>query len=229
MSESQQQKSQSSEKSENKPSHQPNFKHIAIAGNIGAGKTTLTNLLCKHFGWTPHYESATDNPYLSDFYADMKRWSFNLQIYFLNHRYQQILDIQRGNVVTVQDRTVYEDAYIFAPNLRDMGLMTGRDFDNYFTLFETMISNINPPDLLIYLKASIPTLVGHIHKRGREYEGSISLNYLKRLNERYDAWIEGYNDGPLLVIKSDDYDFINNPEDLGHIISKVSGELHGLF
>ncbi len=205
------------------------IKHIAIAGNIGAGKTTLTNLLCKHFGWTPHYEDATNNPYLSDFYDDMHRWSFNLQIYFLNSRYQQVLDIQRGDKTIIQDRTVYEDAFIFAPNLHDMGLMAKRDFDNYSSLFQTMISNINPPDLLIYLKAGIPTLVEHIHKRGRDYEGSISLNYLKRLNERYDNWIDTYTEGKLLVINSDDYDFINNPEDLGHIINQISGELHGLF
>ena len=204
-------------------------KHIAIAGNIGAGKTTLTNLLCKHFKWEPHYEDAASNPYLSDFYDDMQRWSFNLQIFFLNSRYQQVLDIQQGDKTILQDRTVYEDAFIFAPNLKDMGLMSERDFDNYFSLFQTMRRNINPPDLLIYLKASIPTLVDHIHQRGRDYEGSISLNYLKRLNERYDDWIDNYNDGKLLVINSDNFDFINNAEDLGHVINLVSGELHGLF
>jgi deoxyadenosine/deoxycytidine kinase len=204
-------------------------KHIAIAGNIGAGKTTLTNLLCKHFDWTPHYEDTATNPYLSDFYEDMQRWSFNLQIFFLNSRYRQVLDIQNGDQTIIQDRTVYEDAFIFAPNLRDMGLMSERDFDNYFSLCETMRRNINPPDLLIYLKASIPTLVEHIHARGRDYEGSISLNYLKRLNERYDNWIDTYSDGKLLVINSDDFDFINNAEDLGHIVNQVSGELHGLF
>jgi len=204
-------------------------KHIAIAGNIGAGKTTLTRLLCKHFDWTPHFEDTDTNPYLSDFYDDMHRWSFNLQIYFLNSRYQQVLEIQRGDQTIVQDRTVYEDAYIFAPNLHEMGLMSQRDFENYFSLFKTMVSNINPPDLLIYLKASIPTLVDHIHSRGRDYEGSISLNYLKLLNERYDNWIDNYTEGKLLVINSDDYDFINNAEDLGHIVNLVNSELHGLF
>lgn len=205
------------------------IKHIAIAGNIGAGKTTLTQLLSKHFTWIPNYEDTETNPYLSDFYDDMQRWSFNLQVYFLNSRYQQILNIQRGEHVVIQDRTVYEDAYIFAPNLHDMGLMSKRDFENYFSLFKTMMSNVSAPDLMIYLKASIPTLVNHIQGRGRDYEGSISLNYLKRLNERYDNWIENYNEGPLLVINSDDYDFINNKEDLGHIINLISGELHGLF
>ena len=205
------------------------IKHIAIAGNIGAGKTTLTNLLSKHFSWVPNFEDTETNPYLSDFYDDMQRWSFNLQVYFLNSRYQQLLNIQRGEQVVIQDRTVYEDAYIFAPNLHDMGLMSKRDFENYFSLFETMMSNVSAPDLMIYLKAGIPTLVNHIQSRGRDYEGSISLNYLKRLNERYDDWIDNYDDGPLLVINSDDFDFINNKEDLGHIINLISGELHGLF
>ena len=154
------------------------IKHIAIAGNIGAGKTTLCTQLGRHFGWDVHYESAEDNPYLSDFYMDMQRWSFNLQIYFLNSRYQQIVEILRGNRVVVQDRTIYEDAHIFAPNLHDMGLMTTRDFNNYFSLFETMSSQIEAPDLLIYLRASIPTLVSHIQARGRDYEGSMSLDYL---------------------------------------------------
>ena len=203
--------------------------HIAIAGNIGAGKTTLTRLLSKHYGWDTHFEDVEQNPYLNDFYEDMQRWSFNLQIFFLNSRYRQVLDIQNGDKTIIQDRTVYEDAFIFAPNLRDMGLMSERDFNNYFSLFETMRRNINPPDLLIYLKASIPTLVEHIHARGRDYEGSISLDYLKRLNERYDNWIDTYSDGKLLVINSDEYDFINNAEDLGHIVNEVSGQLHGLF
>lgn len=204
-------------------------KHIAIAGNIGAGKTTLTNLLSKHFGWTPQYEDTATNPYLSDFYEDMQRWSFNLQVFFLNSRYQQIIDIQEGEQTVIQDRTVYEDAKIFAPNLYEMGLMSKRDFDNYSTLFRSMMRNINPPDLLIYLKASTPTLVEHIHTRGRDYEGSISINYLKLLNERYNNWIDSYDEGRLLIIDADHIDFINNPSDLGEIISKVSGELHGLF
>ena len=206
-----------------------NVKHIAIAGNIGAGKTTLCSKLAKHFGWGTHFESADDNPYLADFYVDMKRWSFNLQIYFLNHRYQQVLKILQGDQTVIQDRTIYEDAYIFAPNLHDMGLMSSRDFENYFSLFKTMSSQIQAPDLLIYLKASIPTLVSHIQSRGRDYEGSMSLDYLKRLNQRYEKWISDYNDGKLLVINADDVDFQNNPEDLGKIVNTVQAELHGLF
>lgn len=204
-------------------------KHIAIAGNIGAGKTTLATKLSKQFGWEVCYEPTEENPYLSDFYEDMKRWSFNLQVYFLNSRYQQVLDILRGDITTIQDRTIYEDAYIFAPNLKDMGLLSERDFENYFTLFKTMSSQIQPPDLLIYLRASIPTLVSHIHHRGREYEGNMSLDYLKRLNERYEGWINNYEEGKLLIINSDDVDFEKNPEDLGEIVNKVNAELHGLF
>lgn len=207
----------------------PNIKHIAIAGNIGAGKTTLCAMLGKHFGWDVHYESADDNPYLSDFYVDMHRWSFNLQIFFLNNRYQQVLKILSGDRTVVQDRTIYEDAYIFAPNLHEMGLMSTRDFENYFELFKTMSSQIQPPDLLIYLKASIPTLVSHIQSRGRDYEGNMSLDYLKNLNQRYDNWIENYTEGRLLVISSDELDFKNNPEHLGEVINQVRGELHGLF
>lgn len=207
----------------------PSIKHVAIAGNIGAGKTTLCGMLAKHFGWDTHFESTDDNPYLADFYHDMTRWSFNLQIYFLNHRYQQVLQILQGDKTVIQDRTIYEDAYIFAPNLHDMGLMTTRDFDNYFSLFKTMSSQIQAPDLLIYLKASIPTLVSHIQSRGRDYEGSMSLDYLKRLNGRYEDWISGYNDGKLLIINSDDVDFNQNPEDLGKIVNQVQAELHGLF
>ena len=207
----------------------PFAKHIAIAGNIGAGKTTLTTQLAKHFNWQPHFEDVEDNPYLADFYHDMHRWSFNLQVYFLNSRYRQILGIQRGEKTIIQDRTIYEDAHIFAPNLHEMGLMSKRDFENYFTLFEIMLEQVSPPDLLIYLKASIPTLVGHIQQRGRDYEGSISLDYLKKLNERYDSWISTYSEGKLLVINADEIDFINRPEDLGEVISKVQAELHGLF
>lgn len=207
----------------------PKIKHIAIAGNIGAGKTTLSTLLGKQFNWVVQYESTKDNPYLSDFYMDMQRWSFNLQIYFLNSRYQQVLQILNGDKTVIQDRTIFEDAYIFAPNLHDMGLMSSRDFQNYFDLFKTMSSQIRPPDLLIYLKASIPTLVSHIQSRGRDYEGNMSLDYLKRLNERYDTWIEGYDEGRLLVIQADEIDFENRPEDLGKVYDLVSAELHGLF
>ena len=206
-----------------------NVKHVAIAGNIGAGKTTLCTQLGKHFNWDVHYESTDNNPYLSDFYNDMKRWSFNLQIYFLNNRYRQILDIHRGDVTVIQDRTIYEDANIFAPNLHDMGLMTTRDFNNYTDLFNLMTSQISPPDLLIYLKADISTLVSHIQGRGREYEGSISIDYLKRLNERYDAWIDTYDSGNLLVIDANSVDFKNSPDDLGKVVNLVQGELHGLF
>lgn len=207
----------------------PQVKHIAIAGNIGAGKTTLCTQLGKHFDWDVHYESTDNNPYLSDFYVDMQRWSFNLQIYFLHNRYAQILNIHEGERTVVQDRTIYEDAYIFAPNLHDMGLMTTRDFENYSSLFRTMTSQIKSPDLLIYLRASIPTLVSHIQSRGREYEGSMSLEYLKRLNERYDAWIQGYTEGNLLIIDADEVDFKKNPEDVGKVLNQVQGELHGLF
>ncbi len=207
----------------------PNIKHIAIAGNIGAGKTTLSEKLARAFGWEVHYESTEDNPYLSDFYTDMRRWSFNLQIYFLNSRYQQILRILNGDRTVIQDRTIYEDAYIFAPNLHDMGLMSTRDFQNYRSLFKTMCSQIQAPDLMIYLRAGIPTLVSHIHSRGREYEGNMSLDYLKRLNERYEEWIETYEDGRLLIINSNELDFANDPEDLGTVVNLVGAELHGLF
>lgn len=206
-----------------------NIKHIAIAGNIGAGKTTLCSLLGKHYGWTVHYEDTQTNPYLSDFYNDMQRWSFNLQIYFLNSRYQQILKIRQGTETVIQDRTIYEDAFIFAPNLHDMGLMAERDFNNYFDLFKTMSSQVKAPDLLIYLRSDISTLVSHIQNRGREYEGNMSLDYLKRLNNRYEEWIEGYTDGPLLIINTKDVDFQNNQEDFGRIIQKVDAELYGLF
>ncbi len=203
--------------------------HIAVAGNIGSGKTTLTSLLSKHYKWDPHYEDVDDNPYLNDFYQDMQRWSFNLQIYFLNSRFNQILDIRKSGKEVIQDRTIYEDAYIFAPNLHSMGLMTTRDFENYFTLFNLISSLIEPPDLLIYLRASIPTLVNQIQKRGRKYENSIRLDYLKRLNERYEAWVESYNLGKLLIVDADNYNFPDNPEDLSTVIDKINAELHGLF
>ena len=204
-------------------------RHIAIAGNIGAGKTTLCEALAKHLAWEVQYEDVDSNPYLSDFYLDMRRWSFNLQVHFLHNRYKQILEIQRGAKTVVQDRTIYEDAHIFAPNLHDMGLMERRDFENYQQLFSTMTSQIRPPDLLIYLRASIPTLVEHIQQRGRDYEGSISLDYLRRLNDRYENWISTYKNGRLLVIQSDEVDFFHRPEDLGKVIDQVRGEMDGLF
>jgi deoxyadenosine/deoxycytidine kinase len=204
-------------------------KHVAIAGNIGAGKTTLTEMLSKHYRWIPQFEDVDHNPYLTDFYDDMPRWSFNLQIYFLHGRLNQILEIQRGTETIIQDRTIYEDANIFAPNLHEMGLMSKRDFDNYFGFFSTIKSMVQPPDLLIYLKASVPTLVSQIQKRGREYEENIRLDYLKKLNDYYNKWIENYSEGPLLVIDCDKNKFGENEEDFGEIISKVDGMLYGLF
>ena len=203
--------------------------HIAIAGNIGSGKTTLTRLLAKHFKWEAHYEDVDTNPYLNSFYEDMQRWSFNLQIYFLNSRFRQILQIRESGKTVVQDRTIYEDAYIFAPNLHYMNLMTTRDFENYISLFELMSSLIQAPDLLIYLRASVPTLVSQIQKRGRDYEEAIRLDYLKRLNERYESWISNYNLGKLLIFDVDNIDIEENPEDLAMIIEKVNAQLHGLF
>ncbi len=203
--------------------------HIAIAGNIGAGKTTLTTLLAKHYKWEPHFEEVLENPYLDDFYHQMERWSFNLQIYFLNSRFRQVLDIRTSGKNIIQDRTIYEDSHIFAPNLHAMGLMSNRDFENYKSLFELMENLVNPPDLLIYLRSSIPNLVKNIHARGREYENSISIDYLSRLNERYEAWISTYNKGQLLVIDADNIDFKDNPEDLGQIINRINAEINGLF
>jgi len=203
--------------------------HLAIAGNIGSGKTTLTGLLSKHYGWDAHYEDVDTNPYLNNFYEDMQRWSFNLQIYFLNSRFRQILDIRKGQKTVIQDRTIYEDAYIFAPNLHAMGLMSSRDFQNYSALFELMNSFIQPPDLLIYLKASVPTLVNQIQKRGRDYENSIRIDYLKRLNERYEDWISGYDKGKLLIVDVDNNKFSEKPSDLGLVINKIEAEIHGLF
>lgn len=203
--------------------------HIAVAGNIGAGKTTLTKLLAKHYGWSPHYEDIDDNPYLNDFYEDMQRWSFNLQVYFLNSRFNQILEIRKAGKTVIQDRTIYEDAYIFAPNLHSMGLMTTRDFDNYFSLFTLMATLVEAPDLLIYLRASVPKLVQNIQQRGRKYENTIRLDYLKRLNERYEGWIANYNGGKLLIIDVENLDFAQRPEDLREIIDKIDAEIFGLF
>ena len=203
--------------------------HIAIAGNIGSGKTTLAGLLSKHYNWEAHYEDVDDNPYLNDFYEDMQRWSFNLQLFFLNSRLSQILNIRKSGKTVIQDRTIYEDAYIFAPNLHSMGLMSTRDFDNYFTLFKLMNSLIQPPDLLIYLRSTVPTLVHQIQKRGREYENSIRLDYLKRLNERYEAWIGSYNLGKVLIVDVDNLNFSEVREDLSSVINKIDAEIHGLF
>ena len=204
-------------------------KHVAIAGNIGAGKTTLTEMLSKHYRWIPQFEDVDHNPYLTDFYDDMPRWSFNLQIYFLHGRLNQILDIQRGTETIIQDRTIYEDANIFAPNLHEMGLMSKRDYDNYYGFFSTIKTMVQPPDLLIYLKASVPTLVSQIQKRGREYEENIRLDYLKKLNEYYNKWVDNYKEGPILIIDCDKNKFGESEEDLGEIISKVDGMLYGLF
>lgn len=204
-------------------------KHIAVAGNIGAGKSTLTALLSKQFEWEAHFEDVENNPYLNDFYEDMPRWSFNLQVYFLNSRFQKIIEIQKGSNTVIQDRTIYEDAKIFAPNLHSMGLMTSRDFENYTDLFQTVNSLISPPDLMIYLKASIPTLVNQIQKRGREYEDNLRLDYLKRLNEYYESWVKEYKDGKLLVIDVDSCNFAEDKEQLGDVVNKVNAELYGLF
>jgi len=203
--------------------------HIAIAGNIGAGKTTLTQLLAKHYKWEAQLEDVVDNPYLDDFYNQMERWSFNLQVYFLNSRFRQVLQIRKSGKDIIQDRTIYEDANIFAPNLHAMGLMTNRDFENYSSLFNLMESLVEAPDLLIYLRSSIPNLVSQIHKRGRDYENSISIDYLSRLNERYEAWVHNYKKGPLLIFDVDHLDFVENKEDLGGIITKIDAEINGLF
>jgi len=202
--------------------------HFAIAGNIGAGKTSLTELLSEHYGWEANYEDVIDNPYLDDFYTHMERWSFNLQVYFLNSRFRQLLAVKGKDIKFVQDRTIYEDAHIFAPNLHAMGLMNHRDFTNYKSLFELMESLIEGPDLLIYLRSSIPNLVSKIHKRGREYENSISIDYLSRLNERYEAWISTYDKGNLLIIDVDELDFVENKADFSKVIEKIDAEIKGL-
>jgi deoxyadenosine/deoxycytidine kinase len=203
--------------------------HIAIAGNIGSGKTTLTRLLAKHYNWEAKYEDVDENPYLADFYNDMQRWSFNLQIFFLKERFKGIVDIQKSSNDVVQDRTIYEDARIFATNLHDMGLMSSRDFENYISLFNLIMSLVKPPDLLIYLRSSIPNLVAQIHKRGREYENGIRIDYLSGLNERYEKWIEEYRDGKVLIINVDEVKFEERPEDLSIIIDRIDALLHGLF
>jgi deoxyadenosine/deoxycytidine kinase len=205
------------------------LKHVAIAGNIGAGKTSLTEMLAKHYKWTPHYEDVEENPYLSDFYDDMTRWSFNLQIYFLNSRLAQLSKISEGKETVIQDRTIYEDAFIFAPNLHAMSLMTTRDFDNYQSLFKTISSKVSPPDLLVYLQANIPSLVDNIQKRARDYEENIRIDYLKKLNAFYESWIDTYKNGKLLIINVDDMDFVNNKKDFASIIEKIDTELNGLF
>ncbi|MHB1921304.1 MAG: deoxynucleoside kinase [Chitinophagaceae bacterium] len=205
------------------------LKHIAVAGNIGAGKTTLTEMLAKHYKWTAQFEDVEHNPYLNDFYEDMPRWSFNLQIYFLNNRLKQLLEIKNGSQTVIQDRTIYEDARIFAPNLHEMSLMSKRDYENYFSFFETLQSMVSPPDLLIYLNASVPTLVANIQKRGREYEENIRLDYLKRLNEYYNHWIDKYQEGPLLIIQADKNKFAENEEHFGEIITRIDSQLFGLF
>lgn len=202
--------------------------HIAVAGNIGSGKTTLTNMLAKRYGWTPRFESVEFNPYLEDFYKDMKRWSFNLQIYFLNTRFKDVVEISKCTETIIQDRTIYEDAKIFAPNIHAMGNMSNRDFANYSALFDLMMSLVKKPDLLIYLRSTIPHLIAKIQKRGREYEQSMQIDYLKGLNDRYEEWISGY-DGKLLVIDADEIDFQNNPKDFQSITDKIDAKLFGLF
>ena len=202
--------------------------HIAIAGNIGSGKTTLTKMLAAHYGWTPKFESVDFNPYLADFYEDMERWSFNLQIYFLNKRFQDVVEISKHKEVIIQDRTIYEDARIFAPNLHAMGLMSTRDFENYSDLFDLMMSLVNPPDLMIYLRSSIPNLIAQIQKRGREYERSIRIDYISGLNQRYEDWIKDYKHR-LLIIDVDNIKFDGSPEDFQYITDKIDAELYGLF
>ncbi len=202
--------------------------HVAIAGNIGSGKTTLTELLAKHFKWTPIYEQMDDNPYIANFYEDMRRWSFNLQVYFLHKRFKYVIDSRNTYDNIVQDRTLYEDAYIFAPNLHAMGLMNTRDFETYKSLFELMESFITPPDLLIYLKASVPTLIKQIERRGREYESSIRLDYITSLNNRYNSWIEQYSNRKL-IINMDDLNITDNPKDLGFVVDSINAEINGLF
>ncbi|RQP14295.1 MAG: deoxynucleoside kinase [Chryseobacterium sp.] len=203
--------------------------HIAVTGNIGAGKTTLTTMLSKHYGWECQFEDVDHNPYLDDFYHDMAKWAFNLQIYFLGSRFRQIKEIRDSGKNIIQDRTIYEDAHIFAKNLSDMGHLTERDYSNYLSLFELMKDFVAPPDLLIYLKADIPKLVGQIAKRGRDYETGISIDYLSKLNDKYDQWIDSYDEGKLLIIDVNNLDFVERPEDFGYILERIDVELNGLF
>lgn len=205
-----------------------NIKYIAIAGNIGAGKSTLTGLLARHYKWNAYYESVDDNPYLADFYEDMQRWSFNLQIYFLSARFRHQKQLLTSSESFIQDRTIYEDVEIFAKNLYEMNLMSQRDFDNYKSLFEQMSSYLKPPNLLVYLRADVPTLVSQIQKRGRDYENNIRIDYLERLNKHYEDWISRYPYDKL-IIETDDLDFVNEPEDLGEVINKVDGRMFNLF
>jgi deoxyadenosine/deoxycytidine kinase len=207
----------------------PQLKHIAISGNIGCGKTTLSEKLAKHYGWTALYESVDHNPYLRDFYQDMHRWAFHLQIYFLNSRFKQISEIQSSPRTTVQDRTIYEDAYIFAANLRKSGHITERDYQSYLDIFHSMINFVKPPDLLIYLKADIPKLVHQIQKRGRDFEYAIRLDYLKNLNEHYEKWISSYNLGKVLIIDVNQLDFVERIDDFSFIVNKIDLELNSLF
>lgn len=203
-------------------------KYIAVAGNIGAGKSSLTGLLAKHYNWEAFYESVDDNPYLADFYEDMLRWSFNLQIYFLSSRFRHQKEMLEEQVSLIQDRTIYEDVEIFAKNLHEMNLMSDRDFSNYEALFHEMSHYLRPPDLLIYLRAQVPTLVKQIQQRGRDYENTIRIDYLERLNRLYEDWIDRYP-YEKLIIDTDDLDFVNDPEDLGRVIELIDQRLHGLF
>lgn len=202
--------------------------HIAIAGNIGAGKTTLTTMLAKRYGWKAHFEPVDNNPYLADYYEDMNRWAFNLQIYFLNKRFRDVVEISRSADTVIQDRTIFEDARIFAPNLHDMGLMSDRDFDNYTHLFDLMLSLVNLPDLLIYIRCSVPHLIDHIQMRGREYEQTMRIDYLRGLNERYEEWIKSY-DGHLMIVDGDNIDFANNSQDFQKVTDMIDDRLFGLF
>ena len=203
--------------------------HIAIAGNIGSGKTTLTKMLAKHYGYRSMLETDSNNPYISSFYEDMRRWSFNLEIHYLHTRIKHLIEIRKSETNIVQDRTLYEDAYIFTPNLHAMGLMTTRDFDNYLQMFELLESFIQPPDLLIYLRADVPNLIKQIQRRGRDYEGSIRLDYLSSLNNRYESWIEEYNRSKMMVIDVRELNFVDKPEDFGIVINKIDAEFNSLF
>ena len=204
-------------------------KHIAVAGNIGAGKTTLVRKLATYYDWEPHLEAVDHNPYLEDFYYNMSKWAFPLQIYFLNSRFNQVLEIRNSPHTIIQDRTIYEDAFIFAKNLKETQYLDERDYNTYFDLFQSMSRMIQPPDLLIYLRAGIPKLIEQISRRGRQYESSISIKYLEDLNRNYEEWITNYQEGNLLIIDVNQLDYVNNPDDLGLIINKIEAELHGLF